>query len=185
MGRISTAFKAFFACLGNAETAGRVQEALSPPALPKDNRVSNRDETVAKSSTPSPSVPKRSEAVTLLSALQREARLVDLVQEPLEQYSDEQIGSAARKVLQDSKSVLERFFALACVRSEAEGAAVEIPAANDPAVVRLTGAVSGEGPFRGRLTHPGWKATQVQLPAWTGGKDAALVVAPAEVEVGG
>ena len=50
--------------------------------------------------------PRRSDAITLLAALQREARFVDLVQEPLGEYSDDQIGAAARDVLRDCREVL-------------------------------------------------------------------------------
>jgi hypothetical protein len=115
--------------------------------------------------------------------LQREARFVDLVQEPLADYTDEQIGSAARNVLRDSAAVLQRFFALKRVSSQSEGDTAEVPANYDPARYRLVGNVTGNGPHRGKLTHAGWEATTVNLPAWTGSNQTALVVAPAEVEV--
>ena len=31
--------------------------------------------------------------------------------------------------------------------------------------------------------HHGWEAAKCEVPTWSGGKEAALVVAPAEVEV--
>src|SRR5687768_11831871 len=99
MSRIGVAFRAFFAALGSPEKAEAIQAVLEGRALPKSDGA-------AISQRPPPEVePKpagRSEAITLLAALQREARLVDLVKQPLEQFSDEQIGAAARNVLSDS-----------------------------------------------------------------------------------
>ena len=186
MSRIGTAFRAFFGSLFNGATAERVAEALRPEMMPKisieDQKLQGKAGGKPAQSQPQPP-PKRSEAVTLLAALQREARFVDLVQEPLGSYSDEQIGAAARSVLRDSGEVLKRFFALRPVRSEAEGEAITIPAGYNPGKIHLTGNVQGEPPFKGSLAHPGWEATTVNLPAWTGTAEAALVVAPAEVEV--
>jgi hypothetical protein len=179
---MSTAFRAFFAALGNARSCERIDAALRGEGLPKDNRAP-APTTSAPLPPPTPAAPVRSDAITLLAALQREARLLDLVQEPLDAYTDEQIGGAARKVLHDTRQVLNRCFSLGPVLAGEEGAAVEVPAGNDPARVHLTGTVPATGPYRGRLTHPGWVAQQCQLPRWTGSKEAALVVAPAEVEV--
>lgn len=186
MGRIGVAFRAFFQALFNASAADRIDAALAGRALPA---VITSGETLPKedvSKKPAPQVapaPKRSEALTLLAALQREARLIDLVQEPLGDYSDEQIGAAARNVLRDSAGVLQRFFALKRVSSQSEGETAEVPASYDPARYRLVGNVAGAGPHRGNLTHAGWEATTVNLPAWTGSQASALVVAPAEVEL--
>ncbi len=182
MGQIGTAFRAFFAALFDSECAKQIQAALSGGALPKLTQVDNR-QPAAKTGSFTESPPRRSEAVTLLAALQREARLIDLIQEPLENYSDEQIGAAARNVLRDAAGVVQRFFELKPVMAQDEQAAVEVASGYDPAQFRLTGKVEGNGPFHGKLAHKGWQATTVNLPAWTGSKEAALIIAPAEVEV--
>jgi hypothetical protein len=186
MGRIGVAFRAFFQALFHAAAADRIDAALVGRALPAVNAQGDTlpKEDVTKPAAPQPkAAPKRSDALTLLAALQREARLIDLVQEPLGDYSDEQIGAAARNVLRDSAGVLQRFFALKRVTASSEGETAEVPAGYDPARYRLVGNVNGNGPFRGNLTHAGWEATTVNLPAWTGSQNSALVVAPAEVEV--
>jgi hypothetical protein len=115
--------------------------------------------------------------------LQREARFVDFIEESLADYSDAQIGAAARDVHRDCQAVLKRLFALQPAAPQPEGAEVEIPAGFDPSRWRLTGNVAGQPPFRGRLVHPGWEATQCQLPTWSGDASAARIVAPAEVEL--
>ena len=127
--------------------------------------------------------PARSDAVTLLATLQREARLVDFVQEPLDAYSDAQIGAAARDVHRECGKVLARLFALRPILAAAEDAAVEVPAGFDGGRYRLTGNVTGQPPFHGRLVHHGWEAEKCQLPAWSGTAAAARVVAPVEVEL--
>jgi hypothetical protein len=182
MGQIGTAFRAFFAALFSGERAGAIKAALDGPVLPKitgDDKRQPLPKPALQSDTP----PKRSEAVALLATLQREARLLDLIQEPLDNYTDEQIGSTARNVLRDSASVLDRLLGLKPLLVQEEQSTVDVPADYDPARFRLTGKVEGSGPFRGQLAHKGWQATSVNLPTWTGSKEAALVIAPAEIEV--
>lgn len=186
MGRIGTAFRAFFVALFNGQRAEDIRQALDGAALPKITDGAKKQPAgpaAGTRTTVEVPPPKRSEALTLLATLQREARLVDLMQEPLDNYTDEQIGAAARGVLKDSAGVLQRLFALKPVRGEDEGAAVDVPSGYDPARFRLTGKVEGTGPFHGNLAHKGWQATSLNLPTWTGTKDTALVIAPAEVEV--
>ncbi|HEY0839348.1 MAG TPA: DUF2760 domain-containing protein [Vulgatibacter sp.] len=121
-------------------------------------------------------------ALHLLAILQRDGRLVDFLQEDIAGATDEQVGAAARVVHEGCRDALARYVTLAPVRSEAEGAAVKIPAGFDPGELRLTGNVTGQPPFQGRLAHAGWRAKEVKLPTLAAGQDPA-VIAPAEVEV--
>jgi len=125
----------------------------------------------------------RSEAISLLATLQREARLVDFIKEPLDDYTDAQIGAAVRDIHRDCAAVLERLFGLEPVVDQEEGTEVEVPAGFDSGRFRLTGNVTGQPPFRGRLVHHGWEATRCELPEWSGSPAAACTVAPAEVEL--
>lgn len=177
MHRVWTAIRAFFAALVSGETARRVDEALRGPTAAALEAPKPKPKE-----PPKPKAPLRSEAVTLLSALQREARFIDFVQEPLAGYSDAQIGAAARDVHRDCGAVLQRLFAIRPVVDEEEGAAIEVPAGFDSGRYRLTGNVTGEPPFRGRVAHHGWEAAKCDLPEWTGSKTAARTIAPAEVE---
>ncbi len=182
MGRISTAFRAFFRTLGSAELAKQLDEVLAggtatartaalPPPAPKPAEPAKK------------AAPARSDALSLLAALQREARLVDFLKEKLDGYSDAQIGAAARDVHRDSGAVLERMFALRPLTEAAEGAALDVDAGFDPLRYQLTGNVVGQPPFHGTLRHHGWQASKCELPAWTGGEAAQKIVAPMEVEV--
>lgn len=177
MGRVGLAFKAFFGILFNRATAERVASAFDSAALPK---ITTPEAKPVKAEQPSK--PLRSEALTLLEALQREARLIDLCQELLDQYTDEQIGAAARNVIRDTGKVLDRYFGLKPV-AEIEGTEFTVPAGFDPARYRLLGNVSGSPPYHGRVTHAGWQASKCELPKWSGSKESAAIVAPAEVEV--
>jgi len=188
MRRIWVALRVFFATLFSARVAAQVETLLSAggetpePVLEK---TLARSAEAAPKITPKPSAPRpvRSEALTLLATLQREARLVDFLQESLDEYSDAQVGAAVRDVHRQSRQVLERMFALRPIMTEPEGAAVEIAPGFDAAKYRLTGNVAGQGPYRGQLAHHGWEAARCDVPSWSGGKEAAMVVAPAEVEV--
>jgi hypothetical protein len=128
-----------------------------------------------------PRTPVRSEALTLLEALQREARLIDFLQEDIAAYQDAQIGAAVRDIHRDAAKVLERMFALRAVLDQAEGSPVTLDG-SEAGRVRLVGNVR-EGAKAGTLVHHGWAATKVELPVWSGPKDGERVVAPAEVEV--
>jgi len=125
----------------------------------------------------------RSEAATLLATLQREARFVDFIKEPLDGYSDAQVGAAVRDVHRDCAKVLDRIFAIRALDDREEGSTLEVPAGFDAGRYRLTGNVVGNPPFRGRLVHHGWEAGDVQLPQWSGTPQSARVIAPIEVEL--
>ncbi len=182
--RILLAFRIFFLTLFRGSIAARVRKILSQPAeaLPPTDqpeaRAKARPKVAAK-----PKPPPRSEAVTLLATLQREARFVDFLMEPLEGYPDAQIGAVARDVHRDCAKTVARLFEIVPVVEGEEGSEIEVPAGFDAGRFRLTGSVTGEPPFRGQLAHHGWQATRCELPAWSGSEAAAKVVAPAEVEL--
>lgn len=177
MGRIGLAFRLFFRVLFDAALADRARTLIESAADEPPAATPMMSEPKAKQK------PTRSEAINLLATLQREARLVDFLQEPIAGYSDEQIGAAVRDVHRDCAAVLQRVFALGPVANDAEGSTIELSGDLDAARFRLTGRVPEQPPFRGTLAHHGWQATQCVLPEWSGAGEAAMVVAPAVVEL--
>ena len=175
LSRIAIAFGAFFDVLGDADAALRVQAARdgtlpAPAAAPPVPAAAPLKEA------------RPDAALQLLALLQRDARLIDFVQEDLAGHADADIGVAARLVHEGCRKVLREHFTLAPVRNEAEGSRVTLDAGFDAAAVRLTGNVVGQPPFRGTLSHRGWRATEVRLPKTAAGH-AADVLAQAEVEL--
>ncbi len=171
--RWSQAFRVFFRILRDpafAEQVARVEATAEPVAAPVVQ-------------PPASSGARRSEALLLLAALQREGRFVDFLQEGIDEYPDAQVGSAVREVHRACRKVLERFFSLTPVMSQQEGSRVRIDPGYDPGRIRLIGQIAGDPPHTGALVHPGWEATRCDLPEWTGSEAAARVVAPAEVEI--
>lgn len=181
MGNLILGFQAMLRVWSDGLFAGQVRKLLDGAPLAEPAPI---PPAPAPATAPAPPPPRRSEALSLLAVLQREARFVDFIQEPIAGYTDAQVGAAVRGIHQDSAAVLARLFELQPLRSENEGASLEVPAGFDSAKFRLTGNVLGSGPWRGTLAHPGWVAGKCELPEWTGSDAAALVVAPAEVEVG-
>ncbi len=181
MRRILLAFRVFFLTLFKAAIAERVAEMLGKA------KPSPKEATVPPSAPPqkppAAKSPARSEALTLLAAMQREARFLDFMQESLDAYSDAQVGAVVRDVHRDCAALLNRLFAVHPAVPLEEGAETEVPAGFDPGRWRLTGNVTGEPPFHGRLVHAGWEATKCELPTWTGTPTAAKIIAPAEVEL--
>lgn len=185
-GRLSLAFTAFFRIAGNADYAGRIenlQEAETAAPVPKAPAV-----------PPAPAAPEArpalralkeaspDAALQLLGILQRDARLVDFAQEDLSQYSDAEIGAAARVVHEGCRKVLREHFEIEPVLKETEGSRITVQPGFDAGAIRLTGNVVGSAPFSGTVGHRGWRAIDVHLPALAEGHNAK-VLAPAEVEL--
>ena len=202
LSRIAIAIGSFFAILGNGRLAADVQrvrsgEAFAADVPAKEVRVEVPVEKVIEVRVEVPKevpvekiVEKRVEvraddglaALQLLGLLQRQARFVDFVQEDVAQYSDAEIGAAARVVHAGCRQVLAEHVPLQPVRSEAEGSRVTLAPGFDAVAVRVSGNVVGQPPFTGTLAHRGWQAASVQLPQLTD-PQAARIVAQAEVEL--
>lgn len=175
LGRVSLAFGTWLRILFDAEFAGRVQRL----------RAASGGEPFASAKTAAPVIVREASpeaALQLLGLLQRNGRFIDFVEEEVAQYSDADIGVAARLVHEGCRKVLREHFTMRPVRDEAEGSAITLDEGFDAAAIRLSGNVVGKPPFRGTLGHRGWKVTQTRLPKLAEGHDAAIV-APAEVEL--
>ena len=174
MSTLGLAFRSFFKIFSDGDFAEGVKALLSGESASAGEAAPRVSGQITD---------KRSAAVSLLAALQREARFLDFVMESLDGYDDAQVGAAVRDVHRDMSKVVERIFAPEPLTGDAEGSRVQVPAGFDPARYRLTGNVAGEPPFEGTLRHHGWKASKCEMPAWTGGADSAMAIAPSEVEV--
>ncbi len=182
--RISVAFRAFFGALFNSEAATKISDALDGKSTPAiESKPAEQPKPQAPPKPVEPPKPKRSDAITLLATLQREARFVDFVKEQLDGFSDEQIGAVARDVHRDCGAVLERMFALQPAVTDEEGASITVDDSLDLGVYRLTGNVSAGKGATGSLQHHGWKASKSDVPTWNGDGSATLIVAEAEVEI--
>ena len=172
MGRLSLAWRV----LTNGELAQQLAELVSAPAP----EVA-AEPLVAAEPQPAPAV--RNDAVTLLASLQREARLVDFLMEPIDEYADAQIGAAVRDIHRDSRSVLDRLFAIVPVVDQSEGSAVDISDGVAGGRLRLIGETDS-GQTSGTLAHHGWQSARCELPTWNGSTAAIDVIAPAEIDAG-
>lgn len=186
---IVVAFRAFFAALFNSQKANLIQKVLdgelASPVIVQLPAVSTKSEPtkpVAASATQTaPAKPVRSDAVTLLATLQREARLIDLIQEPLDQYSDAQVGAAARPCLSQCRATFARIFDLRPLLTQSEGQSVEVPESASPLRYQWVGDAAA-GKRSGTLVHAGWQANRCELAQWTGSAEDANVIAPSQIE---
>ena len=192
-----TALRAFFRILFSRTTATDVARVLDgeSPVITEHAATEKPAEPVTLSKpkpAPKPAA-TRSEALTLLAALQREGRLVDFLREDLGGATDAQIGAVARDLQRDCRAAVERFFALAPLSDKTEGSRVELPAGYDAAQYHVLGgakpATSCEqesdglnAAVCGVVLHPGWRATKCEVPTYTGPESGHLVIAPCEVE---
>ncbi|HWN70277.1 MAG TPA: DUF2760 domain-containing protein, partial [Haliangium sp.] len=121
-------------------------------------------------------------ALAFLALLQREGRLVDFLQESLDDYEDGDIGASVRDIHRGLRKVLGDYFTIEPVMPGQEDDPVNVPKGFDPGEVRLVGDVAGQPPFKGVLRHHGWRVVEVNLPTLSEGVDRH-VLAPAEVEI--
>jgi hypothetical protein len=174
--RLGIAIRAFFAALFDQQIAAQIGRLLAGEPLLAGPEAEAAVEP-ARQAVPQP--PLRDPALTLLATLQREARLVDLIHEDLGQYSDAQVGAAARPCLQQCAGVLNRLFELQPVVANSEGETVDVAANASPLRYQWVGDGTAES---GKLIHHGWQAAKVELPKWTGEAADAKVIAPAQVQ---
>ena len=163
--------------------AARSSVETLPPTETKHPSAGPAQPAAQPPSTPAVSAERG--AVQILAVLQREGRLIDFLQENLDQYEDAQIGAAVRTIHAGSRHALDEHMGLQPIFTESEGSTVTVPRGFDAHAIRLSGDVAGEPPFTGVLRHRGWRAEHVDLPATVEEKDAPAIVAPAEVEIGG
>ncbi|HBJ33734.1 MAG TPA: DUF2760 domain-containing protein [Planctomycetaceae bacterium] len=183
---IVVAFRAFFAALFNSQKSKAIQALLdgagAAAAVPQIPAPVAKSEPEKPLSAPAAvAKPIRNDAVTLLATLQREARLIDLVQEPLDQYSDAQVGAAARPCLSQCRATIARIFDVRPLVPQSEGQSVEVPESASPLRYQWVGDAAA-GKRSGNLVHAGWQATRCEIAQWTGSADDASVIAPAQIE---
>ena len=178
--RFMLAFALFFRVLFDATFAGRALALRSGSDLEADHHEPQP--------VPAPPAPPQlheapaEAALQLLGLLQREGRLMDVLQEDMSAYTDAQVGAAARVVHDQCKRALDSHLSLERIRNEEEGTRVSVPKGFSPSEIRLLGNVSGEPPFNGALTHAGWRVARIELPKLSDGHDVHII-APAEVEL--
>ncbi|MCC8391515.1 DUF2760 domain-containing protein [Paraburkholderia sp. MMS20-SJTR3] len=189
--RISLAVGAFFSILGNREFAADVLRLRNGATI---GATAGAAAAPAAAPTPAPAPQPKPQpapvlkqaspdaALQLLGLLQRDARLIDFVEEDIKGYSDADIGAAARLVHEGCRATLREHFTIRPVRDEAEGSRVTLPEGFDASAVRLTGNVVGSAPFSGSISHRGWRVDDVRLPKLADGHNAKII-APAEVEL--
>lgn len=196
MSNLSLAFKSFFSLLFSGKLPEDVQIALNltrrivTPSASKPGEAAAPAAAAAKpaASAASDSLPKPGDgAVQILAILQRDARLIDFLNEDIAPYTDEQVGAAVRDIHKNSRAALERHIKLTPVVDGVEGTNTSLASAGldakDTARLRIVGKVPADGKVEGgMLRHRGWKVEKVDLPPTPQGKKA-LILAPAEIEV--
>ena len=145
-------------------------------------RPTVRAEPAAKEDAAKKDLADRRMFLHLFAMLQREGRLMDFLAEDLNQYDDEQIGSAVRAVHAGCLRIVQEYLDPRPVLDEEEGGQVVIEDDFDPGAVKLTGKVVGDPPFKGILRHRGWQVGKLKLPTLSGSQNTKIIT-PAEVEL--
>lgn len=177
--RLWFAYVVFFRVLFDAKYAA---ELHAPKALPAPAPAPKPE---PKRDAPMPAEgerPSADAALQLLALLQREGRFVDFLEEDVAGFADADIGAAARIVHAGCRKALREHVKLQPIRDEEEGVKITLNAPFDAAEIKLTGNVTGKGPFTGALRHRGWRAADITLPTAITNHDARIL-AQAEVEL--
>lgn len=107
---------------------------------------------------------------------------MDFLQQEVSQFTDVQIGQAARVVHAGCRRTLLRYLEVEPVLEQAEGEPTTLQDGFDPSAIKLVGNVVGSAPFKGVLRHKGWRAREIRLPETLADHDYRIL-APAEVEL--
>lgn len=121
-------------------------------------------------------------ALQLLGLLQQQARFLDFVSEDVSQYSDAEIGAAARVVHDGCSKIIGQYFEIEPIRADKENTRITLQKGFNASENRITGNIVGKPPFTGTLLHRGWRAARVDLPRLAPGHDVHVLV-PAEIEL--
>ncbi len=152
-------------------------------SLPSDDQPAPQLPATTLSSVPAgPAASQHDAALFLLGLLQREGRFLDFVQEDIASYGDADVGAAARLVHEGCRKVVTEYLKVSAIVSQPEGASISVPQGFNASQFRLTGNVSGDGPWKGTLKHHGWKIDSHSLPTVPTTVDLRAI-APAEVEI--
>ncbi|MGR0279876.1 DUF2760 domain-containing protein [Marinomonas dokdonensis] len=185
--RFAGAFGQFFKYLGDGQYAARCQQLSHGELLAKEvdaKVITETVEVIREIEVPAPVLDtvNTDGALHLLQLLQQEARFIDFLQESIDDYSDSDVGAAARQIHKGCAKVLSGHFTLEVVNHSPENSRIEVAADYDNSQIKLEGRVTGEGPYQGTLVHPGWQVTDIRLPK-VSRTDRLHIIAPAQVEV--
>ena len=145
-------------------------------------RRTSRVEPAAHPPAPRPSAPITTDsALQLLGILQREGRLIDFLEENIDDYRDAQIGAAVRSIHTGCRQTLHDRMKIERIYQQEDGTKIELAPGFDRSLVRLTGNVQGNPPFQGTLQHGGWRVAEVTLPS--DAEQDPSILAPAEIEI--
>ncbi len=190
MNRLGLAWYTFMEILSNKRFADKVTDAILEDfgGAPQKEATKAKPRAAPEKPAPAPSAPppqpaQSRDALSLISLFQREGRLVDFLKEPLDAYSDDQIGAAVRDIHRNCSGVLERVFSPKPVSGKPEGESMELSSGFNAEEYRLVGEVGGTAAASGTIKHTGWRATKYEVPQWSGSPNAQQIIAPAEVEV--
>ncbi|PCJ15082.1 MAG: hypothetical protein COB02_18355 [Candidatus Cloacimonadota bacterium] len=120
-------------------------------------------------------------ACALLSLMQKEARLIDFIQEDLSDVNDEQMGAVSKLIHKDLNKVFSQFVKIEPVADVNEGESIHISEGYSNKEFKLIGNVDVKAPFDGVLRHKGWLVSKMNLPK-RAKKDQTRVIMAAEVE---
>lgn len=160
---------------------GRVKSTLT-----RGSATADAKQEKAAVSNLSTTTEEQAAVLGFLSQLQARGRILDFVMEDIANYTDAQVGAAARVVHQGCRGLFDECFALSPVDVRGEGSPVVVKKGFDPHQLRLIGRSDSGEEFSGRLVHKGWKTSKISLPKLLTPIEAgAMVIHPAEIEVKG
>ena len=114
---------------------------------------------------------------------QREGRLIDFLQENIDNYEDSQIGAAVRQIHSDCSKVLKEYLQVEPILNSQEGESVTVPDSFDPSEIKVSGNLPDNPPYKGTLQHKGWRVSKLNLPSRNESVNPKVVY-PAEVVFG-
>ena len=183
---LGVAVGAFLKCLFNGDFSSDVKD-LAMQRKTKGKAQKEVQKTVEKVEEKPIREEKTNEkayhngAIHILAQMQKEGRLIDFLNENLDNYNDEEIGGSVRTIHEGCKKAVWESLKMDKVVDQEEESTCRINKDYDAKSIKLTGRVSDNFPMKGNLIHPGWKVSEVKLTQKKGA--STDILAPAEVEI--
>jgi Domain of unknown function (DUF2760) len=172
------------------ETINTLRDTLSRA----DNRISEEKSKSKDELTPPKDSKTQEEGnaqiISLLSVLQNKGRLIDFLMQDLSKQEDGKIVAVAKFIHAGCRQALKEHIQVEAVFSGTEGDHITLEKGFNPAEFKISGKISNNPPFVGKVVHKGWRTVSINLPQIVKPSEEDklnlsdyLIITPAEVEV--
>lgn len=162
---VFTAMNLFFAAMGMSREFMTISAAISFVSALVLLASIRRQSPQPKVESAGENQGDNQSVIQFVRNLQERGRFLDFVMADIHTLPDAQVGAVARVVHSGLKPMVQDYFSVEAISSEAEGSKIIIPQDEVGKSYRLLQSSSEQIPAKGVLVHKGWQARAIKLPS--------------------